>query len=174
MITFRLWGFFLLAAGAVATLVGTGPIGHPAHAGTGTLDQDGTLDFTINFRFPASEALLDEIEDVVTGTARLLCDATDGQMVIGTVTFTEGQVAEDQADVWVTLESVPGAEGDSNTGQAVLVVEDSGKGMEDQTRARVFEPFFTTKPRGSGTGLGLSVVHGIVAEHGGTIQVESR
>ncbi len=57
--------------------------------------------------------------------------------------------------------------------RAVLVVADSGCGMDDQTKARLFEPFFTTKCAERGTGLGMAIVHGAVQRCGGRIEVDS-
>jgi CheY-like chemotaxis protein len=55
-----------------------------------------------------------------------------------------------------------------------LTVRDNGHGMDEKTIDRIFDPFFSTKGQSEGTGLGLSVIHGIVSNHGGSITVESK
>ncbi len=67
----------------------------------------------------------------------------------------------------VTLELAPAGD------RVAARVKDDGPGMAPDVKRRAFEPFFTTKPNGKGSGLGLSIVQGIVARHGGAIDVES-
>jgi signal transduction histidine kinase len=57
--------------------------------------------------------------------------------------------------------------------QVSLSVSDTGHGIDPEHRGRLFIPFFTTRPPGGGAGLGLAISHGVVAAHGGSIQVES-
>jgi nitrogen-specific signal transduction histidine kinase len=111
----------------------------------------------------------------------VLADATQVQQVIMNLCTNAWQAMGRQpGDITVALRSAqvdaslalqlggitPGA-------YVCLSVADNGPGMEAETQRRIFEPFFTTKAPGSGTGLGLSVVHGIVKAHHGAITVHS-
>jgi hypothetical protein len=58
-------------------------------------------------------------------------------------------------------------------GDVLLAVVDDGDGMDGRTRAHAVDPFFTTKESHKGSGLGLSIVHGIVQRAGGTLELES-
>ncbi|MFP4492219.1 MAG: response regulator [Spirochaetaceae bacterium] len=91
------------------------------------------------------------------------------QIVMNLCTNSYHAMKDTHGTLTVSLRDLSTQEGD----YVVLEVEDTGKGMDEETMNRIFEPFYTTKEVGEGTGLGLSVVHGLVEGYGGTIQVES-
>ncbi|MBL4632303.1 MAG: HAMP domain-containing protein [Kofleriaceae bacterium] len=72
----------------------------------------------------------------------------------------------DDASVKISTEA-------QDDGRVAISIRDNGQGMSPEVMSRVFDPFFTTKDVGEGSGLGLSIVHGIVERHGGEILVES-
>jgi signal transduction histidine kinase/ActR/RegA family two-component response regulator len=105
-----------------------------------------------------------QIEQVLIN---LVANARDATSTGGRVTISIEDVElghQDTAEYGVPV--VPGR-------YVLLAVADTGHGMDEATVARIFEPFFTTKPVGQGTGLGLSMVYGIVKRHEGYILAES-
>jgi two-component system NtrC family sensor kinase len=63
---------------------------------------------------------------------------------------------------------------DKRAKQVEILIKDSGCGIPEENLPHIFDPFFSTKEVGYGTGLGLSVAHGIIEQHKGTLSVESR
>ena len=95
----------------------------------------------------------------------LTVNARDAMLTGGTLTIRTEHVAG--KDVRVRFAEA------SESEYVVLSVSDTGTGIDEATKRRMFEPFFTTKDIGQGTGLGLSVVYGVINSHKGFIDVES-
>jgi len=96
----------------------------------------------------------------------LCINARDAIATVGGITLSLERVDLTQAGPLPDPEAVPGT-------YAVLSVSDTGSGIPATEIDRIFDPFFTTKESGNGTGLGLSVVRGIVKGHGGYVTVDS-
>ena len=114
---------------------------------------------------PATVQLVERVEDVPSffGDSSQL-----HQVMINLVTNAAQAIGTAMGTITIELKQLEDDAGVS------LAISDTGCGMDDATAARIFEPFFTTKEVGQGTGLGLSLVHGIVSSHGGRIKVSSR
>jgi signal transduction histidine kinase len=108
------------------------------------------------------------VAEKIAPTPLVLADEGQLYQVLMNLVVNAAQAIGDQMGT-ITVEVGPTSGGDA----VRVAVSDTGGGMDEATRQRIFEPFFTTKSVGEGTGLGLSVVHGIVASHGGGITVES-
>ena len=85
-----------------------------------------------------------------------------------------GELNIQTENVYIEEEDIDNKTTDLKEGQYLCMkVEDTGKGIEEDVLENIFDPFFTTKEMGEGTGMGLSVVHGIIKKHKGDIIVES-
>jgi PAS domain S-box-containing protein len=105
-----------------------------------------------------------QIEQVILN---LVVNARDAMPSGGTVTISTHLININSEDAKSHPLVPPGS-------YVMLMVSDTGVGMDEMTQSRVFEPFFTTKELGSGTGLGLATVYGIIAQSGGSIELESK
>ncbi len=122
-----------------------------------------------------------EIKTEVSSKNAVLADSTQMHQVLMNLCTNAAHAMQDNGGVLevrladITMETeVSNASGSLPPGPYVeLTVSDVGRGMEEPIMDLIFDPFFTTKGPHEGTGLGLSVVHGIVKSHGGVIFVES-
>ena len=131
-----------------------------------------TLPSTINIKF--STAISND---------KVMCDAVQIHQVIMNLCTNAYQAmkAESSGTIEIGVRNCPIDENVAKyhprlrAGEHLLMtITDTGHGMKWETAQRIFEPFFTTKPVGEGTGLGLSVAHGIIAQHHGEITVYSQ
>jgi C4-dicarboxylate-specific signal transduction histidine kinase len=104
---------------------------------------------------------------LTTGLAPVWGDVNALQQVLVNLLTNARDAVADGGVITVETDTPPG-----RPDAARLIVRDTGPGIPPEVSARVFDPFFTTKP--AGTGLGLSVSYGIVRDHKGTLDVESR
>jgi len=89
------------------------------------------------------------------------------QEVFINMIINAAQAIERQGEITIAARVVPA------TREVVIEIHDTGPGIPEKHQAKIFDPFFTTKEEGQGTGLGLSVVYGIIQQHRGNITVQS-
>jgi PAS domain S-box-containing protein len=129
---------------------------------------------------PTLPTTIDVHADLGQGPARVLADPTAVQQVVMNLATNAAHAMERGGRLEIGLEQfyardswVRAHPGMQEGAYMVLRVVDTGHGMPPEVRERAFEPFFTTKETGRGSGLGLAMVHGIMREHEGTIELES-
>lgn len=100
---------------------------------------------------------------------RILADADQLHQVFMNLIINAQQALQEQAP---PRRIVLASRFDGNADVVTISVADNGPGIPEALRTRIFEPYFTTKPTGMGTGVGLSVSHAIVEQHGGRLTVD--
>jgi len=128
---------------------------------------------------PSSIDIHEHIPDVAPA---ILADATQiHQVIINLCTNSSHALGEDGGLIEVTVRhlEITGKNIDQYKNQKTgsfleLIIRDTGTGIDPDAREKIFDPYFTTKDIGKGTGMGLSVVHGIVKNHNGNIYVDSK
>lgn len=124
----------------------------------------GNILYFIDARFVSRQITI--TQELTPSLPRVQADEVQlGQVLVNLLTNAI-HAMPDGGQVTVTTKPKPGG--------VVLSVRDTGQGMSADVRKKIFEPFFTTKGVGEGTGLGMSVVQGIIIAHNGEIQVSSR
>jgi nitrogen-specific signal transduction histidine kinase len=141
----------------------------------------GVVEEVIAMLLPSLPATLKVEVHLDAGTAAVIGDATQLYQVAMNLCTNAVQAIGDTGTVEVALSRIELTEGRSLLHGHLLPgphlrleIGDTGPGVPPEVLARMFDPFFTTKKVGEGTGLGLSVVHGIVSDLGGAIDVRSR
>ena len=130
----------------------------------------------------ALPSTIEIVTDISANTPQVLADPSQIHQIVMNLSTNAARAMQDKIGVLrVSLASFVAtpefvlSHPDLQPGTYVeLMVSDTGIGMDDATLKRIFEPFYTTNTTGEGTGLGLSVVHGIVKEHEGAVYVYSR
>jgi len=128
-----------------------------------TIREDVRIEMNLAKELAAVEGDAGQIEQIILN---LTVNAQDAMPAGGTLTIETREVElDDSLD--------PEHEATVTCPHVMMVVTDTGEGMDEETRQRIFEPFFSTKLDAMGTGLGLATVYGIVKQHRGSIWVHS-
>ncbi|MFT3791068.1 MAG: ATP-binding protein [Rudaea sp.] len=107
------------------------------------------------------------VNDLPAGELPIRFDRTQFELVVLNIAANANQAMPQGGEFHIALRGIEAKS------QVEIELRDTGHGMSETVQARLFEPFFTTRPPGLGTGLGLSVVHGVLTAHGGGITVSS-